>query len=861
MIELYISNRKIDLDNQSLVQMNYTAEELSNPTIVKNSYSRQVAIKGTPNNNNVFGGLFELSRRTVVSSSSQSGVNFNPMQKAPFIMFRNGEIIERGYIRLDQIERKGESVSYKITLFGGLGEFFYSLSFFENGDKKNLASLQYTTKRSSDNELDFTISASAISQAWSAMQSGVTSGLWSVINFAPAYNGIPSDSLSPDKAIIRASDAGLQTSVTEDGKTYGTVNGWALVQLNKEYTEWQTKDFRSYLQRPVISIRKIIEACCNPSNNGGFSVELDPAFFNESNPYWSKTWLSMPLLNTLEIAATGGKTALSWDEENYGDTSVTVYADRSLQGTTASLSVSVKPKILCWATNKKVYLSNTDYSSNFVRIRLRARGISISDEQTTPWVSFGHAGSTDSGTSQTIRGAFDVDDDGDGFWDGDAATLTLEDVASATGIYLDIYEVWNVGNMLLYTESGDTVYLDGYGAENAGSEAMYESFLNARSGTRVTKQMLLSTSHTPADYLVGYCKMFGLQLLYDKTASSVKILTRNTFYNGEEINLTDRIDHGQPMTIKPFVFDAKWYSFSVDSEGEFASYYKKIYGRDYGLQRVNTGYSFDANEKNLLDGVAFKGAVEVSELSKYNLNISRNGAVVSAVSLDTGHTYSLFDSSGDSTEIDFPTSRKSDVIEYWDSIYKGYDFASRVQFHGADDSAEDGADVLLFYQGFSSNGILSQFQLSDDLSVMGQLNDGEPCWMLNGGDAVNGIPLFGRYIQAGGNITYSLDFGTPVELDIPNVTVADGSTIYDKAWMAYIADRYDLDTKVVTCKVNLSGIRVDAGLLRNFYYFGQSWWVMNAIKNYDATKDNPIVECEFVKVKNKDNYTKGQLWQ
>ena len=859
-LRLYIDGQQADLDGTTLVQFNYTAEELTNPTIVKNSYSQQVTLKGTANNNKLFGSMYRLDRSTVLDASRHSGLRFQPMKKTPFVILdEKSAIVERGYMRLDNIERKGANVAYKITLFGGLGEFFYNLSYTSEGAKKSLASLQYTKARSTDGELDFTISASTVLNAWRTLQSANPAGLHSIVNFAPAYNGIP-DALSPDKAIIRPNLADLQSSVTVDGKSYGTVNGWAFVELEREYTEWQTKDLRSYLQRPVVSMRKIIEACCNPTNNGGYSVTLDPAFFNENNPYYTKTWLTLPLLNTLEIATLDGETTLSWNTEEFGEESREVYAEVSLRGSTASLSVTISPTVLCSAINKTVKLDNANGVSNFIRCRLRTSGESAQDQQTSAWVSFGGESSTDSGASRTIRGTFTTDADGIGVWNGQTATLTLSGVSSVTSILIDFMQVWNAGEQdELYLADGSAVGVSGFGIDGNGS-ASYEGYLNARSGSRITKELLLSTDKTPADYFVGYCKMFGLQLLYDKDRGEVSILTRNTLYNGTTIDLTDRIDYGSAMKITPFVFDKKWYNLGVEyEEGDFAEYYAEVYGRRYGLQRVNTGYEFDAEEKELLDGVAYQGAVEVLEREKYMLNITRGGVAIPAVALDSGHKYQLFDASGESTDIDFPTARKTDTLTYFNDTYKGYDRESKAQFHGKENEASEQRDVLLFLRGFSTE--YTQFQLSDDLSVMGQLNDGEPCWMLNGGTTIEGLPLFGRYLYEGGKITHSLDFGVPAELDMPEVEHDADSTIYDKGWARYLADRYDVDTKVVSCKVDFRGITIGAELLRNFYYFDGCVWVLNKIKNYNVADVAPMVECEIIKVKNRNNYTTGQTWQ
>ena len=78
-ITLYIGGVAVDLDDNALVQMNYTAEELTNPTVVKNSYSQQVTLQGTPTNNKVFGSMFQLDRRTV--SGGSVGVGFSALAK------------------------------------------------------------------------------------------------------------------------------------------------------------------------------------------------------------------------------------------------------------------------------------------------------------------------------------------------------------------------------------------------------------------------------------------------------------------------------------------------------------------------------------------------------------------------------------------------------------------------------------------------------------------------------------------------------------------------------------------------------------------------------------------------------------
>jgi len=54
---------------------------------------------------------------------------------------------------------------------------------------------------------------------------------------------------------------------------------------------------RSYKQRPAIKLNKLIKTIIRKENSG-YDVELDPEFFNNSNPYWTDSFVMLPLLGT-----------------------------------------------------------------------------------------------------------------------------------------------------------------------------------------------------------------------------------------------------------------------------------------------------------------------------------------------------------------------------------------------------------------------------------------------------------------------------------------------------------------------------------------------------------------------------------
>ena len=140
-ISLYIAGKKVDLDDNSFILFNYTMEDLSNPTIVKNSFSKQITLKGTPTNNEIFGNLYRTDRKTIFGDA-HTGVSFNPLRKTPFVIYNErNEIIESGYVKVDSVNKISGGYEYKVALYGGLGSLFYDLTYNESGNKITLADL------------------------------------------------------------------------------------------------------------------------------------------------------------------------------------------------------------------------------------------------------------------------------------------------------------------------------------------------------------------------------------------------------------------------------------------------------------------------------------------------------------------------------------------------------------------------------------------------------------------------------------------------------------------------------------------------------------------------------------------------
>lgn len=917
-ISLYIGDQLADLDDQSFILFNYQMDDLSNPTIVKNSYSQQITLKGTPANNRIFGDYFRTDRM-VANTGGQTGVDFNASQKVPFTIYNEtSEILESGYVKLDSISRQRQDIQYKVTLYGGLGSFFYALSYDENGNKRTLADLDYLGTDSPDTELNFIINAETVQEAWRRLQEDTTeSSIWDVINFAPAYNGIPEGNFSPDKGLMIPSQMGLKDEIPVDGVTYGLKSGYALVNLAEAHDEWAVKDLRSYLQRPIFSMKAFWKAIRNPANNGGY--EVDASIIQDYTKFgnYSALWMTLPMISsigsikqvsgdlsiTLSSSATTGNSVGRFDITGSVPAGTKVVANLHCKmrwnmpsgaNSYSSLSPIATYKFGRNTISKisAIFIQAVAYGEDDSvvggsKIKVYADGSTTMDAVAaqcgyTPAWAADYESLSITEYTKVSAGVFELPNDL-------AFTVEAQDVAYykiLVSVYPGtkrIYEAGGSGGKTVttgYDTSAGNIstpvmyvnYDTGYTPEStfivAGTTAnsiTYTSSESLRSGAIITKAMLLSTSKTPAEYMLSFCKIFGLYFTYDNATKKVTILRRNDLYQDETIDLTRRVDLSKGISIKPLVFDTKWYDFMLEGVGgAFYEEYLNVEGIPYGVQRVNTGYDFNADSVNLMESVVFKNAATILARSKY-FNYILDGQVFKpSPFLDKGNTYTLWSPDGETLETDISCPPNSATLEYYNENpnYKGYDInsARKLELRTADNKPVDGADILVFHEGWNR---YDYFKLTDDVPAMDVLNDGVPCWLLGAGgtgaDGLN-IPIFQRYVY--GNIAViddSLDFGVPHQLDIPGVRHSEGCTVYERGWKNYISDRYNVNTKVMTCRVNFAGMQVNQELLRKFYWYENSLWVLNKITNYSLTTYDPV-ECEFVQVQDKNNYLTGQTY-
>lgn len=697
-ISLYIADRLVDIDDNSFILFNYTMEELSNPTIVKNSFSKQITLPGTANNNAIFGHYYKLDR--VTQYGGNSGVYYDAMKRIPFVIYNErNDIVEKGYCKLDKVTMQKGRVQYSISLYGILGLFFYGLKAKEDGSIRTLADLKYLNIFNNEqevNEMLVTDGASEVLESWKYLENPdayVGAVRWAnIINFAPCYNGIPSEGFNADKTLKSYSNIPIGRTIDGVYYTKKLSATRTLTTFSNPHSEWELKELRWYLQRPIVSIRAIFEAICLPDNNGGYEVELDSSFFNKDNHLYWDGWVTLPMI--------------------------------SLEG----------------RDNKDVLIK------------------------------------------------------------------------------------------------------------------------------------ALQGSLAPTDYLVSFAKMTGLVFVVDKATNKVVITPRNKFFSQDKeiIDLTERIDI-QSISLTPHLSDSRIYQFGNENIGEWAESYREKYGKEYGIQRVNTGNEFSEDVKVVTDGISFKEAIEVVEKNHMywsdgiNLNFPLR---YFRLPLFEAVKAQLWNSAENTMkEVDVYYENPEGYGNYPDnSLNPNADWLPKVQLHEAENKETDGSNVLLIfnevkqtpnYVSAGGNTYSVEYELTRDHIDMETLNEGVPCW---GGEVVETLkklPSFRRSYndKNKGYVTEVCEWGMSEERAVTSFNPSPGSiTLYDRFWKRFQADRYDDDAMVMTCKVNLKGLEVDQSLLGRFFYYGGSIFCLNKITNHSLTTHDDT-ECEFVRVQDTINYT------
>lgn len=926
--QLYIADTLVDLDTDSIITLNYILEDTNNPTIVKNSFSKSITLPATDTNNKLFGHIYNLSRETILDGAGISGARFNTLKRTPFQLFVEGQLIESGYVQLTSIKLTNGQPRYTIQAYGGLGDFLYNLMYDEEGDKLTLASLNYGIDGftgDAKDELTFNINKDIVNNAWNSLPRSGRNAFSEVVTFVPAYNGVSED-FDGKHAVFNyngTSDMQIPRKITSGSTEYSSLNGYGCLEFERKLDESETRDLRSYLQRPALSVKALFDACCKPENNGGYTVNLDSAFFKEENTMYWDSYITLPMLST-ETEERNRTYAFSPRAVGFGGEDniikTTMYLGAiGLSGTPTNTLVKVNAPIslLTSGDEDNLYVDMYEYFRGEVLYRqesaIVAQIVAKDSKGAIVAASSEYAFSYYGGFSRSweLYTKLDNVDRGIVYVNGNfkktgnnlvftsldnnntfpLSLSFLRGAAQNISIHLNIQRTFAKGvltllpnasvlfkyNAVMYDFGGDdypgfyvTGRLISCDAPDTTATTSTEGLPSISSNSIVTKDTLLGNTETPADYLLSYIKLFNLRIIKDVVSKTITI-TPN-YFTGEVVDLSERIDRGQAVTITPNIANKKYLRLGLEQpETYFSKKYRDMNNLDYGQKRIDTGYTFNNETEEIYENNVFTSAVPCLPVSRlYYTHYNKSGKEVFNVLAENPK---LVLANGLNEAVGFTTASEQLLSTLYIAtakavpfnINKGYDIMPRMCYFNESGEGRDSVDITNNLVVFSGNRTLTNvngqavsYWITDDIPEMIHLV-GKNCYLLTNDIYPEGIkcaklPLFlSMRLSSTNNVLSTFDFARSKEHYIPGISYPDGVTMYEKYWHRFYSDRLHVDTCKVTCFVDLSGIVVDNSLLRKFFYFDNNYWLLNKISDYDPVKDK-LTKCEFIKVRNTSTY-------
>lgn len=798
-LNLYVNGKRVDLGDDFQISLNYSFTELQQPTTVKNSFTKTVTLLGTKNNNLIFDNYID-TRHNIIQ--------FDPTLRIPFSLYLGTDLFQSGYLKLDSVTRTNDIFRYHVTLYGGLGEFFYTLS----SSTLEELSLYFMT--------DISINKETVFDDWNSYPQKDIDICW-----IPEYSGIYDDF---DNSKIQYSQ-----DSTED--------------LPEELDEYQVGDFRSYMQRPAVYAGSIVEGICAQS---GFDVSIDDSFAQRSNPYWENLVVTFPKLDMSEKGQ-------RWLENSYNiDSSMTkalshigivpindssFYLEWS--GTTGRDFSSYKAIQPILDTQMQVFIPANDVDEDAILVKL---SVGFYNSTTDTWTktkdtlvfaseNLGYS----AGEHEIVMEihelvTYDANWKYARFYDASTHTyvgvinkkLEFDPIISYSitndkfGFYAPNF-FWTGTNYIKLSLSNN-VFTNRY----ANPE-------NLHSNRRLTFADIANNKIKQSDFLLSYTKAFGMLYRKDKNSKHIDILTRNTFFNNYRIlDWSSKLDLSKELTINPLTFDSHYYSFKFqDAQSSYLDAYYKEIGEIYGEQIINTDYQINNDKKELLQDSVFTQPLTTTEyLWRMNFIPSIDGISYSAKT--------VYDS----------TPRPSNFS--WD---------------GHTRKPENNSMQLYFR--LPATSVDYPIWISDDTPIQvfkQEFNYVYPTVELGAlyTKSVTSLPVYSDYISAGVSgfsENFSLQFKNPVKT-YNGLSYNDSSaTIYSRFWEKYLNDLYDKNNKVVTCYFNLSQADMLNFDFKDFVFVDGVIYHVNNIFDYNPLSEQST-KVELVQVRDIDAYINGQRY-
>ena len=933
MLELYIGNIKADLTGQESILTQKTRTDYTNPTIVKNSFTKTVTLPGTKANNFIFNFLWKLDR-------VQDTEDFNPSRRIPFTLIENGNLIESGYIKLDKINKTYNKVSYDCTLFGELGNILYELSYRVDEETEEiipltLGDLDYNMKTPSG-DIDFTISLDLVQKGWEHLDyTDQDDSGYNTFNFAVCSNGVPkADNFDPKKMMTSVIGSDYNTrkaSVIWDGVAYArtefptskTVDdvqysyidtmlsrmdpseNLALIEMDNGISCIEARDFRSYLQRPILRLKAVFEAIGRYLNEHlGWTLDMTDKFFTEEE--FLNSWITLSMLYEINPKVETG-TRFTQKELLSNTSSPASYLVSYCKSYGIYIEPDIQSKTLRLSRLPRFFI---DEGENLI--------IDQSQQMEITPLSFD-------------KSAFTFDfAEGDGYFlkkYKETYGVAYGSKRVNTGYKFDASVAPYITNNIFKT-AADTIDQSGYlhynydgGIFNSNNANEYPIAVGAMAKAPKYSLFRVDSNHHPIFNDDGTVDKYEAEMSRNVSASTPDNLwgymyvannwsgLRKDVYQDTVARLQFHNEKGEATDGKDVLI--RYNGMVRAHAGQCRSYdstYQEMKSEntkffDYtdsvgGLGVVKYLISDDIYVVKSVLGTNCYYDIPAPADSPYVQFVKRIDEVptFNRVKIDYGSFYYCPSERHDNwfgasvTRVNSATTnfdgQEYITMNYPDTnSYIYWNFANYTKNHKYFIISKMLSSLSKYYLGFNSNEKLYSYatagipgsyrnwkltaavvsstatanKFRPRLSGPGTLNI---AWYtvidltrlgLENLTAEEGIKFFkfDQYNNYGTPyfVTQTLDFGVSREIGIPATIVLPNSDIYNRIWSRYISDVYSINTRIIKGRVYLPNIQDS---FRKFYYYDNATWILSSIQDWN--NETKLCTGTFTKVNDKQNY-------
>lgn len=855
MVSLYIDNRLVELDSEVQFAINKTFEDITNPTLIINDWSKTVSIPFTQTNNEIFGHIYNPDRITLHDSSMSSGLYFDPLKKIDFRLEWDSAILISGYAKMTSITKSSNQIGrYNLTLNGELGKIFQEMkkiTFDKKTDNTDylIDGAKYVQEQ---------INKELIQTLWSNEGNtkvelvDKTSADYNVNNF---INFVPNNSFCDNfnyktyqtgSKILTFAET-LDSKAQSVGGTGTTYSDLAPVDAETAIGEGllprEIGEYRSYMQLPYIYFNKLFQIFnAKVEEITGYKSILDESWFNNGNDFWNK---SVYMLKRL-FSDKG-------DDESKQTSNIdctTIVSQRS-GGNWAAWTSEFEIKNLTFPDEMNLYnfrtLTNIDIWTSGVNdnqlsgIRNTA-GIELEfkvyDKNNNNYNTLKYLLVSPTSTykpTQEYNGIFVLPNA-----KGKVKRLNnfLLNIAVIGGSKIkwrtrlvgeSPYFFFNSSDSTATTEtSSSSYYLSGVSTA-IGATDDYSSLGNIYSTIDCEVDSFSNVIHTNYlfdlndlwnneynlfDEILDYCKMFRIGVFCDPINKTITYKPLNVFFKDYTIeDWTDKVDLSRSFTIQPITFNNKYLLFNYNAANTLLnSSYKKKFGLNFGEYRLSTDYEFNTETKNLF--------------SKINSGMCA-----------------------------------TDYIKSWTNIYDNLDIIYTVPAEiMVYNKTEENKNVDLFGAMFIYNG-LTDFDTSSDLrsvSISDDTTIQETTREFTYSQNTNSVRVLQYPLLNVKTATNDLLlFNKPMESYIYDQTYFNNTTgIYQNIWQNYLDERYNSNNKIVTCWLYLKPTEYINFSFNKFIKIENQLYMINKIYDYDITNNTPT-KVDLITIQNIEGYTES----